>query len=216
VNRSFYFPAFVFLLLFALLLLVSGQLSRFSVPCSTRESGKAIDRAALEKATLTIPQALTKRDLQPDPPSVFAEFRRRFSMVGLFPHPVKINVLTIDQQVDSSSDVALNKITRKLRRLQTHPKNHVHSSFNVKIVSRYRPEVNLLARVHCWLVGELGLAHTTNGLPWKEIRINRRSIKKRLMICQLATAGFNAHRQSEFLHVRRKARAKAKTFLCSR
>ena len=90
VNRSFYFPAFVFLLLFALLLLLSGQLSRFSVPRSTRESGKAIDRAAVEKATSTIPQALTKRDLQPDPPSVFAGFRRRFSIVGLFPHPVKI------------------------------------------------------------------------------------------------------------------------------
>ena len=143
-------------------------------------------------------------------------FRRRFSIVGLFPHPVKINVLTIDQQVDSSSDVALNKITRKLRRLQTHPKNHVHSSFNVKIVSRYRPGVNLLARVHCWLVGELGLVHTTNGVPRKEIRINGRSIKKRVMIRQLATAGFNAHRQSEFLRVRRKARAKAKTFLCNR
>jgi hypothetical protein len=52
VNRSFYFAAFVFLLLFALLLLLSGQLGRFSVPRSTRESGEAIDRAAVEKSDL--------------------------------------------------------------------------------------------------------------------------------------------------------------------
>src|SRR4030088_2283468 len=46
VNRSIYFPAFVFLLLFTLLLLLSEQFGRFSDPSSMRESGKAIDQAA--------------------------------------------------------------------------------------------------------------------------------------------------------------------------
>jgi len=65
VNRSIYFPAFIFLLLFALSLLLSEQFSRFSAPRSMRESGKAIDRAAVEKANLINPQA-AKRDLQSD------------------------------------------------------------------------------------------------------------------------------------------------------
>jgi hypothetical protein len=193
VSRSIHFPAFVFLLLFALLLLLSGQLSRFSAPRSMLESGKAIDRAAVEKATLINPHAVTKRDLQPDLSPVLTEIRRRLSGVGLFPHPVEIKVSSNDQRVDSSVDAALNKITRKLRGVQTHLKDHMRSSFNVKIVSRYRPAVNLVTGIHCWLVGELELAHTTNGRAWKEIRINGRSIRKRLTTRHLAPAGFKAH-----------------------
>jgi hypothetical protein len=42
VSRSIYFPVFIFLCLFALLLLLSEQFSRFSAPRSMLESGKAI------------------------------------------------------------------------------------------------------------------------------------------------------------------------------
>jgi hypothetical protein len=161
VNRSIYLPAFVFLLLLALLFLLSGQISRFSVPRSMLESGKAIDRSAVEKATLINPHA-----------------------VGLFPDPVEIKVSENDRRVDCSMDAALNKITRKLR--GGHLKDHVHRSFNVKSVSRYRPTAKLVTRIHSWLVGELGLAHTANG----------RSIKKRLTTRHLAAAGFKAHGQN--------------------
>jgi hypothetical protein len=53
-NRTIYFSAFVFLLLLALLF----QLSRFSAPRSMLQSGKAIDRTAVEKATLISPHAV--------------------------------------------------------------------------------------------------------------------------------------------------------------
>ena len=130
VNQSIYFPTFVFLLLFALLLLLSEQFSRFSVPRSILESGKAIDRAAVEKATLINPQAVTKRDLQSDLSPALTEIRRHWSFVGLFPHPVEINVSENEERVASFVDAALNKITRKIRGVQIHLKNHVHSSFN--------------------------------------------------------------------------------------
>jgi hypothetical protein len=160
VNRSIYLPAFVFLLLLALLFLLSGQISRFSVPRSMLKSGKAIDRTAVEKATLINPHA-----------------------VGLFPDPAEINISANDQRVDSSADAAISKVTRKLRGVQSHLKDHVHRSFNVKIVSRYRPTAKTVTRIHSWLVGELGLAHRTNG----------RSIKKRLTTRHLVAARFKAH-----------------------
>jgi hypothetical protein len=147
VCRSIHFPAFVFLLLFALLLLLSGKLSRFSVPRSMLESGKALDRAVVEKATCINPQAVAKRDLQSDMSPVLIEIRRHLSFFGLFPHPVKINVLENEERVVSFVDASLNKITRKLRGVQTHLKNHAHSSFNLKIVPRYRPPVNLVTRI---------------------------------------------------------------------
>ena len=159
-NRSIYLPAFVFLLLLALLFLLSGQISRFSVPRSMLESGKAIDRTAVEKATLINPHA-----------------------VGLFPDPVEINISANDQRVDSSIDAALNKVSEKLSGVDSHPKNHMRRRFNVKIISRYRPTAKLVTRIHSWLVGELGLAHTANG----------RSIKKRLTTRHLVAAGFKAH-----------------------
>jgi hypothetical protein len=171
VNRTIHFDAFVFLLLLALLFLLSGQLSRFSAPRSRLESGKAIDRKAVKNAILVHPQA-----------------------VGLFPDPVEIKVSANDQRVDSSIDAALNKVTRKLRGVQTRLKDHGHP-FNVKIVSRYRSAANLVTRIHSWLVDELGLAHTMNGRPWKEIRINGRSIKKWLTTRHLAAAELKAHGQ---------------------
>jgi hypothetical protein len=178
VNRSIYFPAFVFLLLFALLLLLSEQFSRFSLPRSMRESGKATDRTAVEKATLINPESTTKRDLQSDLAPVLTEFRRRLSGVGLFPRPIGIKVSANHQPVDSDVDSAINKVTRRLRRVQRHLKDRLHPSF-VKIVTRRRPMANLVTRIHSWLVGEFGLAYTTNGQPRKENRINGRRLKRR-------------------------------------
>jgi hypothetical protein len=208
VNRSLYFPAFVFLLLFTLLLLLSEQFSRFSVPSSMRESGKAIDQAAVEKATLIDAQAVTKRDLQSDLARVLTEFRRRLFRVGLFPHPVEINVSANKERVVSFVDGALKKITRKLRGVQIHLKNHIHSSFNRKIVSRYRLAVNLVTRIPSRPVAfyQLGPAHKigavapyrqsiggaglfvhknalatrTNGRSWKKIRSDSRTLERRL------------------------------------
>jgi hypothetical protein len=139
-NRTIHFSVLVFLLLLALLFLLSHQLSRFSAPRSMLQSGKAIDRTAVEKATLINPHA-----------------------VGPYPDPVEIRVSANDQPVDSSVNAAINKVTRKLRSVQSHLKDRVHPSFNVKIVSRHRPKANLVTRIHSWLVGELGLAYTTNG-----------------------------------------------------
>jgi hypothetical protein len=203
VNRSTYFPVFVFLFLFALLLLFSEQFSRFSVPRSMRESGNAIDRATVEKATLINPQATTKRDLQSDLAPVLTDFRRRSSFVGLFLHPVEMNVSANEERVVSFVDSPLNKITRKLRGLRIHLKNHVNSSFNRKID---RPAVNLVTRIHSRALAfyQLGLAHKigafvpyrrsidggglfdhkealatrTNGRLWKKIRSDSRTFER--------------------------------------
>jgi hypothetical protein len=207
-NRTIYFPAFVLLLLFALLLLFSEEFSRFSAPRSMLESGKAIDRAVVETATLIDPQAVTKRDLQLNLAPVLTEIRRHLSFIGLFPHPIKINVSANEERVVSFVDGALSKITRKFRGVQIRPKNHVHSSFNLKIVSRYRPAVNLVTRIHSRPVAfyQLGLARKigafvpyrqsidgaglfvqkdapttrTNGRSWKKIRSDSRRLERQL------------------------------------
>jgi len=171
VSPSIHFPAFVFLLLLALLLLLSEQFSRFSAPRSMLDSGKAIDRAATEKATPISPQALTKRDLQSDLAPALTEFRRRLSFLGLFPHPVEINVSANEERVVSFVDAALNKITRKLRGVQIHLKNHVHSSFTPKVVSRYKPAVNPVTRIRSRpaVFYHLGLAHRIGGsVPYRQ------------------------------------------------
>ena len=208
VNRSIYFPAFVFLLLFTLLLLLSEQFGRFSDPSSMRESGKAIDQAAVEKATLIDPKAVTKRDFQSDLTRVLTEFRRHLFGVGLFPYPVEINVSANEERVVSYVHAALKKITRKLRGAQTELKNHVASPFNLKIVSRHRPAVNLVTRIHSrpvasyqrrlahkigpfvlyrqsiggagLFVHKNALATRTNGRSWKKIRSDSRTFEKQL------------------------------------
>jgi hypothetical protein len=169
-NRNF--SVFAFPLLLAFLFLLSDQLSRLSVPRSMLESEKTIDRVAVEKATLINPHA-----------------------VGPFPEPVEIRVSANYQAVDSSIDSAINKVTRRLRRVQRRLKDRVHPSFNVKNVSRHRPTANLVTQFHSWL-GEFGLAHTTNGRPWKQNLINGRRFKKQLAISRLAGAGLKAHGQN--------------------
>ncbi len=171
VSPSIHFPAFVFLLLLALLLLLSEQFSRFSAPRSMLDSGKAIDRAATEKATPISPQALTKRDLQSDLAPALTEFRRRLSFLGPFPQPVEINVSANEERVISFVDAALSKITRKLRGVQIHLKNHVHSSFTPKVVSRYKPAVNPVTRIRSRpaVFYQLGLAHRIGGsVPYRQ------------------------------------------------
>jgi hypothetical protein len=207
-NRTIYFPAFVLLLLLALLLLFSEQFSRFSAPRSMRESGVAIDRAAVEKATLIGPREVTKRDLRSDLAPVLTELRRHLSFVALFPHPIKIDVSANEERVVSFVGAAFSKITRKFRGVQIHPKNDVHSSFNPKIVSRNRPAVNLITRIHSRTVAfyQFGLAHKigafvpyrqsigatglfvqkdapttrTNGRSWKKIRSDSRRLERQL------------------------------------
>jgi hypothetical protein len=56
---------------------------------------KANDQPAVEKTTLINPQAVTTRNLQPDPVPLSTEFRRRLFGVGLFPSPVEIMMLAI-------------------------------------------------------------------------------------------------------------------------
>jgi hypothetical protein len=132
VHRTIHFSVFVFLLLLALLFMLSDQFSRFSAPRSMLQSGKAIDRAAVDKAALINPHA-----------------------IGLFPDPVEMRVSANDQPVDSSVDAAINKVTRKLRDAQNHLRDRVHPLFNVKIVARHRPPANLVTRIHSWLWKEI-------------------------------------------------------------
>jgi hypothetical protein len=164
VSRSIYFPALVFLSLLALLLLLSEQFSRCSAPRSMLESGKAIDREAVEKGTLINPRAVTRRDLPPYLAPVLTELRAHLSFVGLFPHPVKINVPANKERLVFFADAAFNKITRKLRGVQIHQKNHVHSSFNPKAV-------NLVTRIHSRPVAfyQLGPAHKIGAfVPYRQ------------------------------------------------
>jgi ribosome-associated translation inhibitor RaiA len=171
-NRTIHFVVFAFLLLLALLFLFSDQLSRLSAPRSMHESDKTIDRTVLEKATLINSHAL-----------------------GPFPDPLEIRVSANYQAVNSSIDYPINKVTRRLRRVQRRLKDRMHPSFNVKIVARHKRTANLVTQIHSWLVGEFGLAYTTNGRPWKQNLINGRRFKKQLATHRLAAAGFKPHGQ---------------------
>jgi ribosome-associated translation inhibitor RaiA len=170
-NRIFSVSAFPSLLAF--LFLFSDQLSRLSVPRSMLESEKTIDRMAVEKATLINSHA-----------------------VGPFPEPVEIRVSANYQAVDSSIDSEINQVTRRLRRVQRRLKDRVHPSFNVKNVSRHRPTANLVTQFHSWLVGEFGLAHTTNGRPLKTKSDKWTKVQKQLATSRLAAAGLKAHGQN--------------------
>jgi hypothetical protein len=161
VNRSIYLHAVAFLSLFALLLLASDQFSRLSAPRSMLQSGKVIHQATGEKTTLTNPHAVAKPDFQPLPP-LLIEIRRRSFGVGLFPHPVEFKVPVNYQEVDSSIDAAFYRVTGKLRGVQAHPKDRVRRSFHVRTFSRHRPAATFATRFHSWLIGELGLAGTSN------------------------------------------------------
>ena len=173
VNRLIPFPAFAFLLLFTMLLLLSEQFSRFSVPSSMRESGKAIDQAAVEKATLIDPQAVTKRDLQSDLSSALTEIRRRFSGAGLFPSSVESRAPVSYQQ--ASLGTGLNQVAEKQTGERSGRKNQVWSN-------RSRLRVNLVIRPHVRSVGvfERRLGRTANRLSWHKIGNDIRKLERRI------------------------------------
>jgi hypothetical protein len=182
VNHSIDFRVLVFLLLLALLLLFSGSAIISWGPQSAFESGKTIERAAVEKATLVNPHA-----------------------VGLFPDPTGIKVSMVDQRVDFAAGVPLNESMRKLRVVPSYPKDHVHSRFNVKMVYQTRIAANpatqrsnsqpagfFLGLAHQfgafashlqfpgaagWFVHKDALFPQTNRRPRKEMRINERMIR---------------------------------------
>jgi hypothetical protein len=208
VSRSIYLPAVILLLLFALLYLLSEQFSRCSAPHPMPESGKTTDQDLVKKGRLINPPAVARRDLPPDLAPVLAEIRSHMSFVGLFSHPVKIDVPANKDRLVSFDNTALDKIRRKLRGVQIPQKNRVGSPSNLKIVSRYRPSVNLMTRLHSRLVAfyQLGpanrigvfvpyrqsiggtglvvrkdaLATRTNGPSWKKIRDDSRRLKRKL------------------------------------
>ena len=172
------------------------------------ESGKATDREPVKKGRLMNPQAVTRRDLPPDLTPVLTEIRRQMSFFGLFPHRVKIDLPANKDRLVSFVNTALNKIRGKLHSVQIPQKNHVRSPSDLKIVSRYRPAVNLITRVHSrpvafyqlgpanrigvyapyrqsiggrrLLVRKDALATRTNGPSWKKIRDDSRRLKREL------------------------------------
>ena len=175
VNRSIHFPAFVFVLLFALLFLFSGQLSRFSIPRATFEPERASDRAFLEKIPLSGSRAATKDDLQPDLSSALAEIRRRFSGVDKFSTPVELKPPVSDRRTYSSAQAGLNKVAENQGGGLNRPKNQA------------RPNGSglrgiLLTRTHSRPSGsvERRPGRTANGASLKRIRNEIRRFERRL------------------------------------
>jgi hypothetical protein len=151
VNRPINFPALVFLLLFALMLLLNGSaiLSWASRPVFG--SGRSIDGPAVEKASLVHPP-----------------------VAGPFPDPVEIKVSANYQQEYSSVDAGLNKPPEKFSDVPNSPKNQMHPR-------GHRLTANLMTRIHSRPVhlGEQRLSQKV-GAFWQEVRINGRRLKKRL------------------------------------
>jgi hypothetical protein len=118
VNRPIDFPALVFLVLLALILLLNGSaiLSKASRP--TSGSGRAIDRAAEEKVSLVRPH-----------------------VVELFSNPVEAKVSANYQRAYPSIDSGLNQATKKLSDVPSFPKNHVQPR-------GHRLTANLVTRFH--------------------------------------------------------------------
>jgi hypothetical protein len=175
VNRSFHFPAFVFVLLFALLFLLSGQLSRFSIPHAMRESRGTIDRAPLDRVPLLTPSPATKDHLRPDLSSVLTEIRRGFSGVGLFLSPGKPKPPVSDQRVYSSPGVRLSKVSVLQGEETGRPKNQLRSSG-----SRLRLMFLTRTYVRALSFFEHRSRHMTKGPSWKEIRNDIRKFERRL------------------------------------
>jgi hypothetical protein len=151
VNRPINLPALVFLLLFALMLLLNGSaiLSWASRPVLS--SGRAIDGPTVEKASSVH---------QP--------------VVRPFPDPVEIKVSANYQQEYSSAEAGLHKPPEKLSDVPNSPKNQMRPRGS-------RLTANLMTRIHSRPVhlGEHSLSQKV-GVFWQEVRINGRRLKKRL------------------------------------
>ena len=150
-NRPIDFPALVFLVLLALILLLNGSaiLSKASRP--TSGSGRAIDRAAEEKVSLVRPH-----------------------VVELFSNPVEAKVSANYQQAVSPVDSGLDKPAEKLSELPSSPKNHSQPR-------GYRPKANLVTRSHARpaRLGESRFSRKFS-VFWKEVGMNGRKLKKRV------------------------------------
>jgi hypothetical protein len=153
-NRTVHFSA-VFLLLLALLFLLSDQFSRLSAPRRVLEPEKTIDRIAVEK-----------------PPFINSP------AAGALRDPVEMRLSANYEAVDSSINSTISKVTRRLRRMQHHLRDRMRPSFIGKVDARPRTTANLVTQIHSWLVGESGLGYTTNGHRWKQNRTNGRRFKK--------------------------------------
>jgi hypothetical protein len=172
VKRLFYFPV-AFLSLMALLLLLSGQLSRFSIPRAMPESSTASDRAALGEVTLANQQPATKDDLQPVLSSTLIESRKRSSGVGLFSNPAELKAPASDERLHSFFTVGLNQIARKKGEESSRPKNQVR-------LTGYRPRVNFVTRIHRPRFFERRLGNSGNGPSWQKIRSDIQRLERRI------------------------------------
>jgi hypothetical protein len=170
VNRSIPFSALFFLLLFALVLLLSGQLSRLSVPRAMPESWRAIDRAALEEMALAEKQPATKDDLQPVPSSTLIEDRSSLSGVGWFSNPDELKGPISDQRGYSSPGGGINQDAEKQAGELSRSKNQMRST-------GYRPR---MTRNHGPRLFERRFGHSGNELSWQKIRNDVQRLKRRI------------------------------------
>jgi hypothetical protein len=149
-NRPIDFPALVFLLLVALIILLNASaiLSKASRP--TSGSDKEFDGAVVEKANLVHPQ-----------------------VIGLFPDPSEVKVSANEQQAFSPIDSGLDKPTEKLSDLPSFPKNHMQRGYRLKVnlMTRFHARP-----VH---LGENRFSQKFSAF-WKEVGTNGRRLKKRL------------------------------------
>jgi hypothetical protein len=173
VNRSILFPASVFLLLLALLFVLSGQLSRLSIPRAMPESWRASDRAALEEETFANQRSVIKDDIQPVLTSTLIENRRRFSGPGLFPNPAELKDPASDERPHLFTTASLNQIAGKQGGESSRPKNQVQ-------LAEYRQKVNLVRRIHGPRFFERRPGHSANGPSWQKIRSDIRRVERRI------------------------------------
>jgi hypothetical protein len=152
-------PAFAFLLLFFLLFLLSGQLSRFSIPPAMPESLRASDRKALEEVTFANQQPPIKDDLQPT--------------VDPFSNPAELKSPASDERPNSYITAGPNQVAGKQGEEASLPKNQVRST-------GYRPRVNLVTRTHGPWFFERRLGHSANGPSWQKIRSDIQTLERRM------------------------------------
>jgi hypothetical protein len=149
-NRPIDFPALVFLLLLALILLLNASaiLSKASRP--TSGSDKAFDGAVEEKANLVHPQ-----------------------VIGLFSDPPEVKVSPNGQRAFSPIDSGLDKPAEKLSDVPSSPKNHMQRGYRLKVnlITRFHAQ-----SVH---LGESRFSQKFAAF-WKEVGMNGRRLKKRV------------------------------------
>ena len=153
-NRTNKLPVFILVLLFALLLLLTGSSVLSWAPEPTSQSKEAINQADAKELT--------------DEVDVKKEVLVDSQAVDPSPDLGAVKLLENGQQEAPPVDATLNNMTRNIGGVQIRLKHHVHQAFDGRTFSRHRPTANLVTRIHSWLVGELGLARTTSRRPWKD------------------------------------------------